>query len=52
MPSYIEIYRNWDKKPNDNKMDAVDITAECAKRLDAIKIIRKISLFDKSKLGL
>lgn len=32
--------------------DAVDITAECVKRLDAIKIIRKISLFDKSKLGL
>ncbi len=32
--------------------DAVDITAECAKRLEAIKVIGKVTLFDKSKLGL
>lgn len=32
--------------------DSVDITAECVNRLDAIKVIGKITLFDKSKLGL
>lgn len=32
--------------------DFVDVTAECVNRLDSIKTIGKITLFDKSKLGL
>lgn len=32
--------------------DFVDVTAECVNRLDSIKTVGKVTLFDRSKLGL
>lgn len=49
---FTDIIINFQGQKYSTHDDSVDVAAECVNRLDAIKVIRPITLFDRSKLGL